>query len=115
MLQQVPIKEGLIQSALKLIRDFLSLCCWGLDQISASEMVTVSHTDVLMQSLPVEDTGIFLCHHQLYPPVSKGNCNSSFFTTKILGSEVNSAKTHTNFLICLYLFLANAHFPEVIS
>lgn len=75
MLQQVPIKEGLIQSTLKLIRDFLSLCCWGLDQTSVSEMVPVTHTGVLMQSLPAEDTGIFLCHHQLYPPISKGNCN----------------------------------------
>lgn len=75
MLQQVPIKEGLIQSALKVIRDFLLLCCWGLDQTLASETVPVSHTDVLMQSLPAEETGIFLCHHQLYPLVSKRNCN----------------------------------------
>lgn len=75
MLQQVSIKEGLIQSSLKLIRDFLSLCYWGLDQTLASEMVPVSHTDVLMQSLPAEKTENFLCYHQLCPPVSMRNFN----------------------------------------
>ena len=50
-LQQVPIKEGLIQRALKLRRDFLYLCCWGLDQTSVTEMVSATRADILMQSL----------------------------------------------------------------
>lgn len=50
-LQQVPIKEGLIQGSLKLTRDFLFLCCWGLDQTSVSEMVSATYAGILKQSL----------------------------------------------------------------
>lgn len=50
-LQQVPIRDGLIQSALKSIRDFLSPCFWGLDPTSMSEMASAACADILMQSL----------------------------------------------------------------
>lgn len=102
-LQQVPIKEGLIQSALKLIRDFLSLGCWGLDQTSVSEMVSVTRADILMQSLLQECRGsscaiISSTDHSALPKSFKGKSPIHlFFTSKMRGSEVNSAKTHTSF------------------
>jgi len=50
MLQQVPIRDGLIQSALKSIRDFLSPFFWGLDLTSVSEMASAARAGILMLS-----------------------------------------------------------------
>lgn len=79
-LQQVPIKEGLIQSALKLIRDFfLSLCCWGSDQTSVSEMASATRVDILRQEcLPTPWPALLIT--QLSPIAFKGNCQTIFFS-----------------------------------
>lgn len=108
-LQQVPIRDGLIQSALKSIRDFLSPCFWGLDPTSMSEMASAACADILMQSLlqkcqepsraisPFSNRSATLIV-QPSLTASRGNYQFICLTTKMPASKVNSAKIHT-FLI----------------